>query len=57
MPSTLLTKIEEASLFLFGVCTGARSISCEGIQLRDIVRLKVSSIESQKTLQIWVKYI
>ncbi|KAK2946789.1 hypothetical protein BLNAU_18247 [Blattamonas nauphoetae] len=39
IPDCLVEKPFDASLFLFGLCTGARASSCAGIQLADIERI------------------
>ena len=40
-PQFLLTKHAEASLFLFGLHTGARSVSCKHVELKNIKKLYV----------------
>lgn len=35
-------KVEEASLYLFAVCCGARSVTCAGIQLQHISSVRTN---------------
>jgi hypothetical protein len=48
MPDTLPTKAEEASLFLFAVSTGARSISCANVMVQDIQKVFTSVIDGKE---------
>ena len=53
-PDWLETKWAEGSLYLTSVYTGARSITCEDVELRDIVRLHVDRSKAKPTLQVFV---
>ena len=52
-------KWAEGSLYLTAVSTGARSITCEGVQLQDIMRLQYDNKTdpSQPTLQVFVSIV
>lgn len=54
MPLTLKTRLAEAALFLLAEYSGARTITCINILLKDIMRLHVSNINGKETLQIFV---
>lgn len=54
MPKYLRHYDAEASLFLIGVYSGARAISCEGMEVRDIKRVRITEIDGVKILQVEV---